>query len=180
MAWHLLLWQYAPPGPASVKGTQGWYREQNNIDASMLVEFGIHPKRMPHDEGWEINNLQNGGAAPIKHDVGQNFGSRVLGYLNDFLVVAMVIDGIRINPILGKPRVGSAMKSDAYHAFVDIVDNYAGEAAEYQLGNGAVLYQIGGSLNGVSGRFEWIVENGAVTHRMFIPNGSLSGLPIKP
>ena len=29
------------------------------------------------------------------------------------------------NPVINKPRVGSALKEDAYHRFPDIVDNYA-------------------------------------------------------
>lgn len=90
-------------------------------------------------------------------------------------------NGVNItNDILGKPRVGSALKLDDYHAFNNIVDNYAGAATKTGLNNGATLYQIEGSLNGVSGRFEWITQSGNVTHRMFVPGGTMSGVPIKP
>ena len=44
----------------------------------------------------------------------------------------------------------------------------------------ATLYQLDGSLNGVAGRFEWIIQDGNVTHRMFIQNGTMNGVPIKP
>ena len=44
----------------------------------------------------------------------------------------------------------------------------------------ATLYQLEGSLNGVPGRFEWIIQDGYVTHRMFIQNGTMNGVPIKP
>ena len=84
------------------------------------------------------------------------------------------------NDILGKPRVGSALKLDKYHAFNDIVDNYAGAATQTGLNNGASLYQIQGSLNGVAGRFEWITQGGNVTHRMFVPGGTVNGVPIMP
>jgi hypothetical protein len=37
-----------------------------------------------------------------------------------------------------------------------------------------------GPLNGTVGRFEWIVDNGNVTHRMFVASGGVNGIPIKP
>jgi hypothetical protein len=40
------------------------------------------------------------------------------------------------------------------------------------------MFQIEGSLNGVAGRFEWIVDQGAVTHRMFVEGGTVNGVPI--
>ena len=48
--------------------------------------------------------------------------------------------------------------------------------------NRATLHQLEGSLNGVSGRFEWIVDPklGGVSHRMFVPNGTINGIPSKP
>ena len=51
---------------------------------------------------------------------------------------------------------------------------------ERDLGGGADLYQLGGSLNGVVGRFEWIVDKGKVTHRMFVPHGNINGVPVIP
>ncbi|URZ03169.1 hypothetical protein [Clostridium felsineum] len=65
------------------------------------------------------------------------------------------------------------------HGFTDIVDNYAGDAAKFDLGKGATLYQVNGSLSGVEGRFEWITQNGNVTHRMFVTGGEMNGVPIK-
>jgi hypothetical protein len=84
------------------------------------------------------------------------------------------------NPLQGLPRVGSALKTDAYHAFPNIVDNFAGAATATQLRAGVTLYQLEGSLNGVAGRFEWIVDAGRVTHRMFVPGGRINGIPIRP
>lgn len=48
--------------------------------------------------------------------------------------------------------------------------------------NRATLHQLEGSLNGVSGRFEWIVDPklGGVSHRMFPPNGTINGISSKP
>ncbi|MCO8167527.1 polymorphic toxin-type HINT domain-containing protein [Pseudomonas sp. 21LCFQ02] len=68
------------------------------------------------------------------------------------------------------------------HGFPDIVDNYANSATKFPLKNGASLYQASGSYNGVAGRFEWIVDPklGGVTHRMFVPNGTVNGIPVKP
>jgi hypothetical protein len=64
------------------------------------------------------------------------------------------------------------------HGFSDIIDNYAGLAEVTDLGN-AKLYQVQGSQNGIIGRFEWIIQDGKVTHRMFIRNPELNGVPIK-
>jgi len=106
------------------------------------------------------------------------------------------------NDILESPRVGSALKIDEIkpiyktdpvtdksnmvqefpagtqaHGFNNIVDNYAGYATKTPLSN-ATLYQLDGSLNGALGRFEWIIQDGSVTHRMFIQGGMMNGVPI--
>ncbi|AVQ47678.1 hypothetical protein [Clostridium botulinum] len=92
-------------------------------------------------------------------------------------------------PIIGKERVGSALKDDFVdairnnkneitkefpakakgHGFPDIVDNYAGDARYTKLPDGADLYQLFGANNGIAGRFEWIVENGTINRRPILP-----------
>jgi hypothetical protein len=84
------------------------------------------------------------------------------------------------NDILDSVRTGSALKVDQYHAFNDVIDNYAGMAIKTNIGNNATLYQLEGSLNGTAGRFEWIIQNCNTTHRMFVPGGTMNGVPIKP
>ena len=86
---------------------------------------------------------------------------------------------VKKNDIIDLPRTGSALKTDPYHAFPNFVDNYAGYAMKTSINNGT-LYQLQGSLNGIAGRFEWIVQNQQVTHRMFVPGGSMNGIPIMP
>jgi hypothetical protein len=71
-------------------------------------------------------------------------------------------------------------QSPVAHGFPDVIDNYADMGSQYTLSNGATLYQVAGSQAGVVGRFEWIVDNGVVTHRMFVGGGSINGLPIVP
>ncbi|OCQ54723.1 hypothetical protein Ppb6_00087 [Photorhabdus australis subsp. thailandensis] len=68
------------------------------------------------------------------------------------------------------------------YGFNDMIDNYAGLATKITLKDGAALYQLPGSLNGVSGRFEWIIDSklGGVSHRMFVTSGTLNGVPSKP
>jgi hypothetical protein len=68
------------------------------------------------------------------------------------------------------------------HGFTDIVDNYAGLAHKFPLRDNATLYQLEGSLGGVDGRFEWIIDPnlGGVTHRFFVKNGTINGIPIIP
>ena len=83
------------------------------------------------------------------------------------------------NDVIDLPRIGSALKNDTYHSFSNVIDNYVGYANKSVLNN-ATLYQLQGSLNGVAGRFEWIVQNQQVTHRMFVPGGGVNGIPIMP
>lgn len=75
---------------------------------------------------------------------------------------------------------------DGQHGFNDIIDNYAGGAARFEIpakGPGgevvrvSELRQIEGSNNGIGGVFEWIVDQGNVTHRRFFPGGKVTGLP---
>ena len=90
------------------------------------------------------------------------------------------------NPVLGKTRAGSALKTDSHHAFPDLVDNFASEAKQFKIptrGPGgkivreSELSQVEGSLNGRDGVFEWVVDEGRVTHRRFIPGGTVTGKP---
>lgn len=95
------------------------------------------------------------------------------------------IDGQQITVYPGKSKPVAVQEFPSVaksHGFNDIIDNYAGQATKTTLNNGATLYQLEGSLNGVSGRFEWIVDPklGGVSHRMFIQNGKINGVPSKP
>ena len=60
----------------------------------------------------------------------------------------------------------------------DVVDNYASLATKTNINNGT-LYQVKGRLNGKNGRFEWIVDNNKVTHRLFVEGGEINGMPSK-
>ncbi|MGH9155915.1 MAG: WXG100 family type VII secretion target [Acidimicrobiales bacterium] len=88
--------------------------------------------------------------------------------------------------VTGATRSSSALKIDPHHGFADLVDHAtAGSRRTLILRRGpggAVvgqdeLMQRGGSLNGVDGVFEWIVRNGEVVHRRFIPRGVVNGVP---
>lgn len=88
------------------------------------------------------------------------------------------------NPVVNAIRTGSALKADPDHAFPDIVDNFAGLAERFAIegGDGKVrlLLQLKGSLNGIPGIFEWIVdpdESLGVVHRRFIRHGRITGKP---
>ena len=87
-----------------------------------------------------------------------------------------------------KPGSSAAKKtmngSDVYHRWPDVIKNGASGATKFTIvGKDKVvriLYQIEGSLNGKDGRFEWILEQGQITHQQFVPGGSINGIPIKP
>jgi len=86
------------------------------------------------------------------------------------------------NPIVNSKRTGSARKTDKYHSFSDIVDNYAENGKKFTFTGGdgkkRTLYQVRGSLNGEKGIFEWIYDSSkGITHRRFILNGKITGRP---
>ncbi|MCQ8105009.1 DUF6531 domain-containing protein [Methylomonas sp. SURF-2] len=90
------------------------------------------------------------------------------------------------NAVLGRMRTGSATKTDSLHSFPNMVDNFVGDATKFSIptkGPGGLvirqseLYQVEGGLNSKQGVFEWIVDQGQVTHRRFIPNGQVTGFP---
>jgi|GEM_PF-2435904 len=87
------------------------------------------------------------------------------------------------HPVLDNIRTSHALKPDAYHAFNDLIDNFARYAQKFNIKGGdglpRELYQIEGSLNGKTGIFEWIVDprvEHGVTHRFFIKNGTITGI----
>lgn len=43
-----------------------------------------------------------------------------------------------------------------------------------------LLVQMPGEVNGRASRLEWIVDGGSLTHQMFVPGGTINGIPIKP
>lgn len=81
--------------------------------------------------------------------------------------------------------MGSALKSDVAHraasfAVHDVVKD--GHVFFLVGGDGVerVLVQVAGGLNGIPGRFEWILDGGKLTHQMFVRHGTINGRPIKP
>jgi RHS repeat-associated protein len=87
---------------------------------------------------------------------------------NSFVLVHNSCGSEINNGVIGKQRVGSALKTDSHHAFTDMVDNYAGHAKKTVINNNAVKFELQGSLNGKQGVFEWMVNGrGQVFHRFF-------------
>ncbi|MFW0786625.1 hypothetical protein AAFP35_19190 [Gordonia sp. CPCC 206044] len=83
-------------------------------------------------------------------------------------------------------RSGSGLKKDTNHRAPDlVVDEIGTKGKVFDItGNDGVertLVQTPGELNGVPGRFEWIIEpNGRVSHQFFVRGGSINGIPNKP
>ena len=120
------------------------------------------------------SGIESGGNSSITNDIldCQRKGS------------ALMVDEIKpitqINPKTRRPEIIKEFPATAQsHGFNDLIDNYAGYATKSLIRNGT-LYQLKGTLNGVQGRFEWIIQDGYVTHRMFVRDGTMNGVPIKP
>jgi hypothetical protein len=190
-------WRISPPDPSSDPMEGSVMRGRGNED-----ERGGDPSSVPNlVEQWDVYFVLAGIAQALA-SAGRAALSKLFGGKRD---AATAVEGVAAeaegaNPVFNIPRVGSGAKMDPeypiydaggnmirefpptpqVHGFSDLVDNYAALAQRFPVSNGGTLYQIGGSSNGVAGRFEWIVQNGAVTHRMFVPGGSINGVPISP
>ncbi len=88
--------------------------------------------------------------------------------------------------LLRAEPAGSALKGDQVHRAATFMRDAAarsGRTFEITGGDGAsrTLTQVGGKLNDVSGRYEYIVDGGGkLTHQMFVAGGAINGVPIKP
>lgn len=88
--------------------------------------------------------------------------------------------------LLGATETGNALKSDAFHRAASFVREEAAKSGTHTPlvgGDGVTrtLTQIAGTLNDQAGRFEFIVDpTGNLTHQLFVPGGTLNGIPIKP
>ncbi|WP_242479946.1 hypothetical protein [Bacillus cereus group sp. N21] len=109
-------------------------------------------------------------------------------------------------PVLDAERIGSATKVDKNspiytndlksrpyaekgfpqipkeHGFPDVIDNYSRFSQRFLFKGGdgieRDLFQVEGFYNGKNGVFEWIIEpNGAMSHRRFITDGVINGIP---
>jgi hypothetical protein len=82
--------------------------------------------------------------------------------------------------------VGSALKGDAFQRAASFMKNIAADTGTHfpTVGGDGVtrtLTQVAGDLNGQAGRYEYIVDPaGDLTHQLFVPNGTINGIPIKP
>ncbi|HET9633631.1 MAG TPA: hypothetical protein VFP73_14620, partial [Terrabacter sp.] len=80
---------------------------------------------------------------------------------------------------------GAALKADALHRSGSwVLEDVPEKGTVFPLvgGDGVerTLVQMPGSVNDVEGRFEWILEGDRITHQLFVRNGKITGVPIKP
>ena len=149
---------------------------KEGLTSAELADALLVSQKVGSEDVWDLRNAGDAlesGSSTIHNDIldSPRTGS------------ALKVDDVnpiyKINEKTGKRQIVKEFPATAQsHGFNDIVDNYAGYATQTPLNN-ATLYQLDGSLNGVAGRFEWIIQDGNVTHRMFIQNGTMNGVPIK-
>ncbi|KQP57017.1 hypothetical protein ASF51_03815 [Agreia sp. Leaf283] len=92
------------------------------------------------------------------------------------------IDEAAVTAMLaGAKPIGSALKTDTYHlAPVFVQDSIAADSTVFAItgedGAAYTLIQAPANVNGVAGRFEWLINGaGEMTHRAFIAGGSING-----
>ena len=80
-------------------------------------------------------------------------------------------------------KVGSALKNDDFHRAPDfVVNDIATKGSVFSTvgGDGAdyLLVQMPGEVNGKVGRFEWMINGqNEITHNVFLPGGTINGIP---
>ena len=82
--------------------------------------------------------------------------------------------------ITSAKRVGSALKSDLYHRAASWLSSsqLAKGKVFYINGGRRVLLQVEGTLNGIKGIFEYIIdEAGNICHQFFKAGGIINGIP---
>ena len=82
-----------------------------------------------------------------------------------------------------EPAGTALTKEDPYHlSAVFMRETAASEGTYFKIigGDGVerTLTQLPGELNGISGRYEYIVHQGKLTHQMFVRHGTINGVPI--
>ena len=88
--------------------------------------------------------------------------------------------------LLTSNPVGSALKSDMAHRSASYMREVAATNGTNFIitgGDGVTrtLTQLLGELNGIAGRYEYIVDSHKnLTHQMFVRGGVINGIPIKP
>jgi len=88
--------------------------------------------------------------------------------------------------LLNAEPTGSALKVDVYHRSATWAREAAAQTGTHSTlvggdGTMSTITQIPGGLNGVSGRFEYIVDStGRLTHQRFVPGGTINGVPNIP
>ncbi len=85
----------------------------------------------------------------------------------------------------GTPILTALSKTDAYHrAPAFVTGQIAKSATVWSLSSArgvVTLVQMPGEVNGVAGRFEWIVDQaGKITHMLFVEGGKITGVPTIP
>lgn len=80
--------------------------------------------------------------------------------------------------IVNADRVGSALKNDKYHRAARwLTEKMLSKGSVFKLSNGRILLQVKGKLDGVSGVFEYIIDElGRVCHETF-KKGVVNGKP---
>jgi RHS repeat-associated protein len=92
-----------------------------------------------------------------------------------------------LDAITNGERIGSGLKVDPFHSAPTWAEpgDIAANGQEFSIagadGVSRTLVQSAATVNDIPGRFEWIINpDGTVSHQLFVPGGTINGVPIRP
>lgn len=97
------------------------------------------------------------------------------------------VSGRSLDAIANGDRIGSSLKRDPFHSAPawaepdDVAAN--GQECSITGGDGVsrTLVQSTATVNDISGRFGWVINpHRTVSHQLFVPGGTIKGVPIRP
>jgi RHS repeat-associated protein len=186
------LQRFVSEDPIGIAGGINLYAYAGNDPIDFSDPFG-HDKHKrppsPCQAKWGMDVTCNPSGLPVHGSGIQPVGGPPLfaaGFAGSLVAAGFDAGASAAGDLASANPVGSAAQDDLYHSAANSVRSLVGDAGtQFQVvgadGETYTLTQVSGSVNGVDGRFEYLVDSqGSLTHQFFVPGGSINGIPIKP
>lgn len=186
------LQRFISEDPIGIAGGINLYAYVGNDAINFGDPFGHdkhHRAPSPCQAKWGMDVTCNSSGLPVHGGGIQPVGGPplfVAGFAGGLVAGGFDAGAGAAGDLASANPVGSAVQDDLYHSAANSVRPLVGDAGtQFQVvgadGETYTLTQVPGSVNGVDGRFEYLVDSqGNLTHQFFVPGGGINGIPIKP